>query len=179
MNNDYQISKDGTIFQIKEDGTISKLAKLEDGKVLVSGDSTASQNNTSGKGVLIFFLITFAISSLVLGILYSQANDRYYSSLGREYALEQKVTTLEEELNSLRQPSPSQWTISYQDNNYDNDKYNGSKAKSSTNNTLRSELEYADIEELREVYAEHGGDDPYVSARRDLLIQALEEMLSR
>ena len=103
MENDYQISKDGTIFQIMEDGTISKLAKIENGKVLASGESTVpSKGDTSGKGVLIFFLVAFAIATLVLGILYSQANDNYYSALGREYALEQKVSSLEESVATLQ-----------------------------------------------------------------------------
>ncbi len=103
MDNDYQISKDGTIFQIKDDGTISKLAKIEDGKVLVSGESTVpSQDNTSWKGVLIFFLVAFAIATLVLGILYSKSNDNYYSSLGREYVLEQKVSSLESDVAALQ-----------------------------------------------------------------------------
>ena len=103
MENDYQISKDGTIFQIKDDGTISKLAKIEDGKVLVPGESTVpSKDNTSGKGVLVFFLVAFAIATLVLGILYSKSNDNYYSSLSREYALEQKVSTLEADVANLQ-----------------------------------------------------------------------------
>ena len=103
MENDYQISKDGTIFQILEDGTISKLAKIENGKVIASGESAPSENNTTGKGVLIFFLVAFAIATLVLGILYSQANDNYYSALSREYALEQKVSTLEESVTTLQE----------------------------------------------------------------------------
>ena len=103
MENDYQISKDGTIFQIKDDGTISKLAKIENGKVLVPGESTVpSADSTSGKGVLVFFLVAFAISTLVLGILYSKSNDDYYSALSREYALEQKVSSLEENVASLQ-----------------------------------------------------------------------------
>lgn len=103
MENDYQIAKDGTIFQIKEDGTITKLARIENGKVLVSGESTVpSQDKPSEKGVLLFFLVAFVIATLVLGILYSQANDNYYSALGREYALEQKVSSLEESVATLQ-----------------------------------------------------------------------------
>lgn len=103
MENDYQISKDGTIFQIKDDGTISKLAKIENGKVLVSGEtSSPSPNSTTGKGVLIFFLVAFAIATLVLGILYSKANDNYYSALSREYALDQRVSSQEKEIATLQ-----------------------------------------------------------------------------
>ena len=103
MENDYQISKDGTIFQIKEDGTISKLAKIENGKVQVSGESAAPpQSNTNGNAVLILFLVIFAIASLVLGILYSEANSNYNGVLGREYSLKQKVSKLEENVASLQ-----------------------------------------------------------------------------
>lgn len=103
MANDYQISKDGTVFQIKEDGTISKLAKIENGKVIVSEEvPEPPKNNTTGKGVLIFFLIAFAITTLVFGILYSEANNNYYSALGREYTLEQQVSSLEGNVASLQ-----------------------------------------------------------------------------
>lgn len=103
MENDYQISKDGTIFQIKEDGTITKLGIIENGRVIgteVSGSS--AQSSSSSKGVLVFFLIVFAITALVFGILYSEANNNYYNSLGREYALEQKISSLEDNVASLQ-----------------------------------------------------------------------------
>lgn len=114
MENDYQISKDGTIFQIKEDGTISKLAKIENGKVLGVGEQSVSPppDNNSGKGWLIFLLVAFAIATVVLGILYSQAGDNYYYALMRERELKQQVESLEEDVARLQNQVLEQQTRS-------------------------------------------------------------------
>ena len=103
MNNDYEISQDGTIFHIKEDGTISKLGRIENGKI-VSSDSNANASTTddefSWKGVLMFFVVALTIATIVLGVLLSQAKDDYNSA---QYSHRQEVSGLTERINSLTQ----------------------------------------------------------------------------
>ena len=79
MSNDYEISQDGTIFHIKEDGTISKLGKIENGQIVKPESETSSSDDSpSWKGILIFFLVGFAIATIVLGVLLHQAKEDYY-----------------------------------------------------------------------------------------------------
>lgn len=44
MKNDYQISDDGIIFQIKEDGSITKLGKIESGKIIPYSVDSRTEN---------------------------------------------------------------------------------------------------------------------------------------
>lgn len=89
---DYQISNDGTIFNIKEDGSISKLGKIEDGRIVdISNPITSSD---SGKGALVSFLVVFIIATAVLGVFLGQSKSDY------EYAVS-RISTLETQINSL------------------------------------------------------------------------------
>lgn len=104
--NDYQISNDGTIFNIKEDGSISKLGKIENGRIVSISNSTTSSNSDSGKGALMFFLVVFIIATAVLGVLLGQSKSDYeyavsnYSS--RISILETKINSLEGDLITVR-----------------------------------------------------------------------------
>ena len=75
MNKDYKISNDGTIFEIKEDGSISKIARIDDNGNISSISGTISRPQQGGKGKYWFFIILFLISSAVLGVLYLQTSD--------------------------------------------------------------------------------------------------------
>ena len=103
---DYQIANDGTIFHIKEDGSISKLGKIENDTIVDVPSTTTPSDSGSGKGALIFFLVAFAIATLVLGILYSQLKGDYdYSvsnSSSRISSLESNVSSLEGDLRIAR-----------------------------------------------------------------------------
>lgn len=103
---DYQIANDGTIFHIKEDGSISKLGKIENDRIVDVPSTTSTSDSGSGKGALVFFLVVFAIATLVLGILYSQLKGDYdYSvsnSSSRITSLENKVSSLEGDLRTAR-----------------------------------------------------------------------------
>ena len=175
MKNDFQISEDGTVFQIKEDGTITKLGKIEDGRIVTPNyNKHDAEEEPSNRGLLLLFLAIFAIATLVLGILYSEVNNKYKDAVRRENALERRISILEFDLNMTRIPS-SLPSYSIPDTQDYEDPYNPSTTN--RNSVLRSELEYADIEELREAYSERGGNDRRVMASRELLIQALEIML--
>lgn len=76
MNKDYKISNDGTIFEIKEDGSISKIARIDDNGNISSISGTINRPQQSSKGKYCFFIILFLISSAVLGVLYLQTSER-------------------------------------------------------------------------------------------------------
>lgn len=78
MSKDYNISKDGVIYEIREDGSISKIAKIsENGLIEQNSTHTSQGTSNSEKGWLWFFLIVFAFATLILGITYSNLNDEY------------------------------------------------------------------------------------------------------
>ena len=100
--NDYQISNDGTIFNIKEDGSISKLGKIENGRIVSISNHTASSNSDSGKGALMFFLVVFIIATAVLGVLLGQSKRNYEYAVFNISTLETKINSLEGDLITAR-----------------------------------------------------------------------------
>ncbi len=74
MRKDYKISNDGTIFEIRADGSISKIARIDErGNISsINGDIRRQQG---GKGKYWFFIILFIVTTAVLGILYIQTSD--------------------------------------------------------------------------------------------------------
>ena len=50
----------------KEDGSISKLGKIENGRIVGISNPTPSSNSDSGKGALVFFLVAFIIATIIL-----------------------------------------------------------------------------------------------------------------
>lgn len=69
MTKDYQISNDGTIFKIKEDGSIYKIAKISNNGSVenISAPTEVHETSKIGYWIIIFLLVTTAI---ILGILY-------------------------------------------------------------------------------------------------------------
>ena len=86
MNKGYQISNDGTIFAIKDDGSISRLAKINDqgrltdleGRVMSPTPPVTTSTTGDGKGWYWFFIVVFIIAIIILASLYTEANDKYY-----------------------------------------------------------------------------------------------------
>ncbi len=102
--NDYQISNDGTIFNIKEDGSISKLGKIENGRIVGISNPTTPSNSNSRNGALVFFLVVFIIATAVLVFLLLQSKSDYEyavsKSSSRISALETKINSLEGDLRT-------------------------------------------------------------------------------
>lgn len=83
MKRDYQISKDGTIFEIREDGCISKIARIDETGNIYSINGNVTKQK-GGKGKYWFFIILFAIAAVILGVLYVDA-DQKYSRIFKSY----------------------------------------------------------------------------------------------
>ena len=64
MDKTYRISNDGTIFEIKDDGSIAKLAKIDDQGYISTLSGTIMSANGGSKGRYWFFIIIFAIVSI-------------------------------------------------------------------------------------------------------------------
>ena len=82
MNRDYKISNDGTIFEIKEDGSIYKIAKIDEQRNItdLSGNIMSAKvcdNRNTNTGVYWFFVLVFVITTIVLGVLYSEVKKDY------------------------------------------------------------------------------------------------------
>ena len=117
MNKGYQISNDGTIFSIKDDGSISRLAKINDqgritdleGRVMSSTPpvtiSTSSDSN--GKGWYWFFIVVFALVAIVLGVLYSEADQNYYWANQERWEYKNKYETAIRERDEYKAMSES------------------------------------------------------------------------
>lgn len=77
MNKDYKISADGTIFEIMEDGSISKIASIDENGNVSTISGTINKKEQSNTGIYWFFIILFLIISIVLGILYAKVYANY------------------------------------------------------------------------------------------------------
>lgn len=97
MNGNFQISKDGTIFEIKEDGTIKKIATIQNGRI-----NGISEIRNKGKGVLWFFMIIFAIATIILAILYVQSVDDYMRVSRRYDSVSRELSSIKSDLSSVK-----------------------------------------------------------------------------
>ena len=77
MNRDYEITNDGTIFKIKEDGSISKIARIEGNGQITTLSGAVKTANSGSKGGYWFFIILFAIAAIILGGLYVESEAKY------------------------------------------------------------------------------------------------------
>lgn len=102
MNRDYKISNDGTIFEIKEDGSISKIARIDDNGNISSISGTINRPQQSGKGKYWFFIILFLISSAVLGVLYLQTSDNLSYYRWEYYQTDERLSEVNEELSETK-----------------------------------------------------------------------------
>lgn len=110
MDKTYRISNDGTIFEIKDDGSIAKLAKIDDKGQISTLSGTVMTANGGRKGGYWFFIVLFAIAAIILGVLYAEADDKY-SRANRERteyrnkyeSASSTTSSLRSEISSLRQ----------------------------------------------------------------------------
>ena len=122
MENNYRVSNDGTIFGIKDDGSIEKIAKI-DGRgrittlsgVLMSADEKTEVSNNNKAGYW-FFIIVFAFMAIIFGALYSEAKDdcsqawrelndyknQYENTSSTVSSLRNEVAALRNENNNLK-----------------------------------------------------------------------------
>lgn len=103
MNKDYKISNDGTIFEIKEDGSIAKLAKINDKGQICTLSGTVMTANGGSKGGYWFFIIVFAIAVVILAVLYSEANNAYQWANYERSEYREMCETASSTMNSLKQ----------------------------------------------------------------------------
>lgn len=102
MSKDYKISNDGTIFEIKEDGSISKIARIDDAGNISSISGKISGTQQSGKGKFWFFIVILLISTVVFGALYLQANDDLSYYKREYYKSDDRLTEAKRELSNIK-----------------------------------------------------------------------------
>ena len=120
MNKGYQISNDGTIFAIKDDGSISRLAKINaqgrltdlEGREMSSNRSTttttaSTTSDNDGKGWYWFFIVVFALTAIILGVLYSEADQNYYWANQERWEYKNKYETAIRERDEYKAISES------------------------------------------------------------------------
>lgn len=150
MDKTYKISGDGTIFEIKDDGSIAKLAKIDDngristlsGKIMTAGGGS--------KGGYWFFIIVLAIAAVVFGSLYIEA-DENYSRVNREFyeykkKYEEATSSMRSEISSLEQER-------------DNAKSALSSLKNKVSNTyplIINDIEIANVAYDGDIYTNYG-----------------------
>ena len=105
MNDKYQITSDGTIFEIMSDGSINKLGKVtNDGKVesyKSSTSATSTTNSSDGSGAAVVFAWLFAIALAVVGIVCLNQNDKINRLESSNYELRNRIDNLESQNSSL------------------------------------------------------------------------------
>lgn len=86
MNKDYKISADGTIFEIMEDGSISKIASIDDNGNISTISGTTNKKEQRNKGIYWFVIILsfalFAICCLLLLRELHNYQDLYHETNG-------------------------------------------------------------------------------------------------
>ena len=107
MNKDYKISNDGTIFEIKDDGSISKLAKINDKGQISTLSGTVMTANGGSKGGYWFFIIVFAIAIVILAVLYSETNNAYQWANYERNEYREKYENASSSISSLRNENNS------------------------------------------------------------------------
>lgn len=107
MNKTYRISNDGTIFEIKDDGSIGKLAKIDDNGRISTLSGEIMTTGSGSKGGYWFFIIVFAIAAVILGVLYIEADENYSRASRERYEYKEKyeeaTTSMRSQVSSLEQ----------------------------------------------------------------------------
>lgn len=139
MNKTYRISNDGTIFEIKDDGSIGKLAKIDDNGRISTLSGEIMTTGSGSKGGYWFFIIVFAIAAVILGVLYIEADENYSRASRERYEYKEKY---EEATTSMRSQ------ISSLERERDNAKSEFSSLKSRVSNTyplIINDIEIANV----------------------------------
>ena len=104
MIKDYQISNDGTIFRIKEDGSISRIAKIDNDGNIENISNTSETHRTLNMGYWVIILL-LVITAVILGILYSNStndlNNIRVESAGKNKELSETKALLNEISNEF------------------------------------------------------------------------------
>lgn len=107
MDKTYRISGDGTIFEIKDDGSIAKLAKIDDNGRISTLSGEIMTTGGGSKGGYWFFIIVFAIAAVILGVLYIEADENYSRASRERYEYKEKyeeaTTSMRSQISSLEQ----------------------------------------------------------------------------
>lgn len=106
MGRDYQISNDGTIFEIKEDGSISKIARIDDNGNISSISGTIDRPQQGGKSKYWFFIFLFLVFSAVLGVLYLQTSDSLSYYRGEYYQAKDELSETKSIISSIAETYP-------------------------------------------------------------------------
>jgi hypothetical protein len=153
MDKTYRISNDGTIFEIKDDGSIAKLAKIDDNGQISTLSGTVMTTNGGSKGGYWFFIILFAIAAIIFCFLYVAADDKYSHANRERYEYQNKyenassaTTSLRSEIGSLKQER-------------DNAKSELSNLKSKVSNTypiIITDIEIANVTYEGDIHTNYG-----------------------
>lgn len=107
MDKTYRISGDGTIFEIKDDGSIAKLAKIDDNGRISTLSGEIMTTGGGSKGGYWFFIIVFAIAAVIWGMLYIEADENYSRASRERYEYKEKyeeaTTSMRSQISSLEQ----------------------------------------------------------------------------
>ena len=139
MDKTYRISGDGTIFEIKDDGSIAKLAKIDDNGRISTLSGEIMTTGGGSKGGYWFFIIVFAIAAVILCVLYIEADENYSRASRERYEYKEKY---EEATTSMRSQ------ISSLEQERDNAKSELSRLKSRVSNTyplIITDIEIANV----------------------------------
>lgn len=140
MHKKFHISNEGIIFGIKDDGAIIKLAKIDDqGQICtLSGDVMTA--NAGSKGGYWLFIVLFAIATIIFGVLYAAADNKYSRANRERNEYREKYETASSTTSSLRSE------ISRLKQEHENAKSELSNLKSTISNTyplIISDIEIA------------------------------------
>ena len=105
MNKDYKIFNDGTIFEIREDGSISKIARIDD-KGNITGLSGSVNRQQGGKGKYWFFIIFLLATIAILGVLYLRISDNLDYYIGRYYDVDKELSEANSLINDVSEAYP-------------------------------------------------------------------------
>lgn len=75
--NNYTISNEGVIYKVEDDGSINKLAQVDNNGNVKIFSEQQSPSKSGVKGWCYIFIILFVLISITLGILYLNLTTRY------------------------------------------------------------------------------------------------------
>lgn len=117
MSKDYKVSNDGTIFEIKEDGSISKIAKIDENGNISSIDGGGIKSTSKNIGIYWSVIIILFVTTISFWISYADAEDKYShaiyerneyknkyeNALSASSSLNSQISNLNSQIRSLRQ----------------------------------------------------------------------------